>query len=235
MIRFPRILPIFATVLASSCGQEEASVSETPVPDPVAATEANTAVGVYAQICAACHGPVGEGKPELHSPSIAGLPVWYLEEQLQKFRSGARGFHPEDLPGQQMRAISLTLTDAQITEAAAAVSEMPMRPTEAPASPDFNLEAARYRYANECMECHRYNGRGEIAFRSAPLVSLDQAYLRRQLDNYRNGRRGSSEGDLYGAKMVALTERFTDEEISLFADYIGALANGDDPRPARER
>lgn len=191
--------------------------------------------GVYATICAACHGPRGEGNPSLQSPSIAGLPSWYVEEQLRKFRSGARGTHPEDLPGQQMRAISLALTEEGVVEAAASVAEMTPRPTDLSTTDDFDLEAARYRYANECMECHRYNGRGEIAFRSAPLVGLDPAYLRRQLENYRAGRRGAAEGDLYGAKMVAKAERFTDEEIELFVAYIGALAHGDDPRPARER
>lgn len=251
-LRLCRLPSLLAAFLLAACGNEpptssEAGASET-VENAAAAVDAASApavpalpppdldaVGVYAQICAACHGAAGEGNPALHGPSIAGLPVWYIDEQLRKFRSSARGFHPEDLPGQQMRAISLTLTDEQIAEAAAAVAEMPMHPTAEPAAPGFDLEAARYRYANECMECHRYNGRGEIAFRSAPLVSLDPPYLRRQLENYRSGLRGSSEGDLYGAKMVALTERFTDEEIELFVGYIGALAHGDDPRPARER
>ena len=191
-------------------------------------------VGVYAQVCAACHGVNGEGKEELHSPSITGLPVWYLEEQVKKFRAGTRGFHPEDLPGQQMRAISLTLTDAQIAEAAATVAAMPIRLTEEPPA-DFDLETARYRYANECMECHRYNGKGEIVFHSAPLISLNRSYLRRQLMNFRSGLRGATEGDLYGAKMVENMKRLTDEEIELFVNYIGALAHGDDPRGAREK
>lgn len=190
--------------------------------------------GVYAQVCAACHGEQGEGKEELHSPSITGLPAWYLEEQLRKFRAGQRGSHPEDLPGQQMRAISLGLSDAQIAEAVATVASMPVRPTEAPPE-GFDLERARHRFANECMECHRYNGMGEIAFNSAPLVNLNPSYLRRQLENYRSGRRGADPQDLYGAKMVEIAGRLSDEEIELLVNYIGALAHGDDPRPARER
>jgi len=35
--------------------------------------------------------------------------------------------------------------------------------------------------------------------------------------------------------MVAVTQGLTDRQISDLANYIGALANGDDPRPARER
>lgn len=206
-------------------------------PDPAAElAEAGDLSGpeLFARVCSACHGPAGEGKEELFAPSIAGLPVWYVEEQLGKFHSGARGSHPEDLPGQQMRAISLALTGSQISGIAAAVSELPL-PAVEPPSPGFDLERGRYRYANECMECHRYNGKGEIAFRSAPLVGLNRSYLRRQLQNYRSGLRGAVEGDLYGAKMVEIAGRLDDDEIELFLDYIGALANGDDPRSAREK
>ena len=132
------------------------SCSEPPSPEELAAAEQVGAPGIYAQVCAACHGAAGEGKEELFSPSITGLPVWYVEEQLQKFRGEQRGIHPEDVPGQQMRAISLTLTDEQIAEATAAVAAMPIIRTQ-PTTEPFDLEKARYRYANECMECHRYN------------------------------------------------------------------------------
>jgi len=223
---------LFVGVFLSSCSGDK---EDPPAVQPSSpATAPVSTSGVYAQVCAACHGEKGEGKEELFSPSITGLPTWYLEEQVKKFRSGARGFHPEDLPGQQMRAVSLTLTDAQIAEAAATVAAMPVRLTEPP-PPGFDLETARFRYANECMECHRYNGKGEIVFHSAPLISLNRSYLKRQLMNYRSGRRGASEGDLYGAKMVENMKRMSDSEIEMFVNYIGALAHGDDPRSAREK
>jgi cytochrome c553 len=209
-----------------ACG--EAPVAKSPAGSEPAPADA------FAQICAACHGPNGEGREELHSPSIAGLPVWYVEEQVKKFRAGTRGFHPEDLPGQQMRAISLTLTDAQISEAAVTIAALPIRLSEPPPA-GFDLETARYSYANDCMECHRYNGKGEIVFHSAQLISLNRSYLRRQLQNFRSGRRGATEGDRYGAKMVEKTKNLTDDEIERFATYIGALAHSDDPRGAREK
>ena len=202
--------------------------------EPVAENVSETLPGTYAQICAACHGPAGEGNALLEAPSIAGLPEWYSREQIEKFRSGARGSHPEDLPGLRMRAIALALDESQIATAAASVALFAARPTTAPAE-SVELESGRYLYANRCMECHRYNGRGEIAFRSPPLISLNPAYLARQLRNFRDGRRGSTEGDLYGAKMVEVTRRLGDKEIDQIVDYLGALAHGDDPRMARER
>lgn len=218
----------FGSFLLFLGGCGEAPVAKNPAGREPAPVDA------FAQICAACHGPNGEGKEELHSPSIAGLPVWYVEEQVKKFRAGTRGFHPEDLPGQQMRAISLTLTDAQISEAAVTIAALPIRLSEPPPN-GFDLETARYSYANDCMECHRYNGKGEIVFHSAQLISLNRSYLRRQLQNFRSGRRGATVGDRYGAKMVEKTKNLTDDEIERFATYIGALAHSDDPRGAREK
>ena len=222
---FPAVLCAILALGQSACREDD--LASLPSGPPVG-------TGVYGQICAACHGLAGEGKEELFSPSITGLPVWYLDEQLRKFRSGQRGFHAEDIPGQQMRAISLTLTDEQIKEVVATVSAMPVILTEAPPV-GTELEKGRYQYANICMECHRYNGMGEIVFHSAPLISLNRSYLERQLKNYREGKRGADEGDLYGQKMVQISSKLTDEEIRMYVDYIGALAHGDDPREAREK
>ena len=44
-------------------------------------------------LCTACHGAQGQGNPELKAPSIAGLPDWYVKNQLEKFRAGTRGAH----------------------------------------------------------------------------------------------------------------------------------------------
>ncbi len=238
-------LSVFAGAL-TSCSEETAQeTSEVDVESlweeaPVFAAEPDIAgagissEGAYAQVCAACHGPKGEGTEEVKSPSIAGLPAWYIEEQFRKFREGERGAHHDDAPGRQMRAIALTLTEEQIKEAAETVSKLPIILTEHPGE-DAEIEKGRYLFANECMECHRYNGKGEVVFKSAQLISLNRSYIRRQLENFHEGKRGAAETDAYGNKMVNVTSGLSDEEIDLLVDYIGALAHGDDPRPARDR
>ncbi len=190
--------------------------------------------GAYEQVCMACHGDKGQGNEEIGSPSIAGLPAWYIEEQFRKFREGMRGAHQDDTPGQQMREIALALSEEQIKDAANTVAEMPLILTEKPES-EANLEKGRYMFANHCMECHRYNGKGEVVFHSAQLIGLNRSYLRRQLQNFHEKKRGDDPDDLYGNKMVNITERLSDEQIEILVDYIGALAHGDDPRPARDR
>ena len=47
------------------------------------------------------------------SLALAQQSDWYLMTQLGKFKSGMRGTHKDDVHGQQMRAMSMTLPDEQ--------------------------------------------------------------------------------------------------------------------------
>ena len=58
------------------------------------------------ELCKSCHGEHGEGQQQFHAPAIAGLPQWYIEAELKKFRSGARGTHPSDVTGMMMRPMT---------------------------------------------------------------------------------------------------------------------------------
>ena len=60
--------------------------------------------------CSACHGAEGEGNKLLNAPALAGQSDWYLVRQLDKYRSGARGYDPADTFGQQMKAATAVLT-----------------------------------------------------------------------------------------------------------------------------
>ena len=73
----------------------------------------DAAVGAdyYNQLCGACHGGMAQGNPALSSPRLAGGDDWYLLEQLNAFRSGSRGAHPDDRTGRQMRAMAGLLPD----------------------------------------------------------------------------------------------------------------------------
>ena len=56
--------------------------------------------------CVACHGENGQGIWALNAPGLAGMTDWYLVRQLQNFRDGIRGSHPEDAYGDQMRMMA---------------------------------------------------------------------------------------------------------------------------------
>ncbi len=74
----------------------------------------DTAAGraTFQSICITCHGPDGHGNKDLGAPPIVNQSDWYLVAQLAKFQSGMRGTHPEDVTGQQMRAMSMTMPDS---------------------------------------------------------------------------------------------------------------------------
>ena len=46
--------------------------------------------------------------------SIAGLPRWYVTQQLRHFRDGKRGTHPEDKEGKMMQNMTQVLDDKKV-------------------------------------------------------------------------------------------------------------------------
>jgi cytochrome c oxidase subunit 2 len=65
------------------------------------------------QTCGICHGATGKGNFATNSPSLVGQDAWYLVRQLQNFKNGIRGNHPDDYFGPQMRSMSMYLRDEQ--------------------------------------------------------------------------------------------------------------------------
>lgn len=68
---------------------------------------------LYTQHCAVCHSGDGMGIELLNAPRLTGMSDWYMVTQLQKFRTGLRGDHPEDLYGAQMAPSARALPDEQ--------------------------------------------------------------------------------------------------------------------------
>jgi cytochrome c553 len=67
---------------------------------------------MHYKTCTVCHGARGEGNPSLHAPALINQSDWYLVTQLERFRTGLRGFAAEDAEGAQMRAVAASLPDA---------------------------------------------------------------------------------------------------------------------------
>jgi cytochrome c553 len=165
---------------------------------------------IFQNLCATCHGTKGEGKAEVKAPSIASLPAWYVERQLENFQSDRRGAHPEDAEGQLMRAMAKVLSKEQTSAIAALVEKLPrVKP-----SPTLKTDVARGKevYSDRCMECHRFNGEGELVFGAAPLVGLQDWYLAAQLRKFKRGVRGAAKDDENGQKMVRATANFVEDE-----------------------
>ena len=94
-----------------------AYIAKLPALEPLRTVRGNHEKGkaLYA-MCASCHGPTAEGNEVLGAPPLNVQEDWYLREQLIKYRSSMRGYHPQDLGGATMRAIASSLTNEQIKD-----------------------------------------------------------------------------------------------------------------------
>lgn len=228
---------LLLALLAASTGSW---AEETPSNPSAAGAEIETPAGiigaqdartVFQTVCAACHGPNGEGKREVMAPSIAGVPTWYSTLQLEKFRAGERGKPHQDVAGTQMRAIALALTPELVPKMAEYIASLDPIPTSIPEAVDF--EYGESIYMGTCAQCHRYNGQGERVFRSAPLTHLPAWYIEESLRKFREGLRGYQHSDLDGPKMREIAQYLGDKEIEQLIAYISHLAEKYPPGETR--
>lgn len=188
--------------------------ADDPVFPKVTPSKAWDGKTIFQTVCAQCHGAAGEGREDLKSPSIASLPAWVLGSQFASFRGGRRGHDTTDTPAFMMATIAKSLQPQQLKSVAAHVAKMPpVIPAGKARDVDAaNLESGMELFREYCMECHRYNGSGELAFGSPPLVGLQAWYLEAQLRKYKAGKRGAVKGDISGTKMVEVMETFITED-----------------------
>ena len=109
------------------------------------------------QLCVVCHGTQGEGRIDLGAPAIAGLPEWYVAAQLQKFRHGVRGSHPQDTAGMRMRPMARSLpTESDVQAVAQYVATLPSQTPPRTLTGDLASGAQQYQL---CLACHGPDGR----------------------------------------------------------------------------
>lgn len=182
--------------------------------EPVITTKASDGKTIFQTVCAQCHGTAGEGKTELKSPSIAGMPAWYVTTQFANLREGRRGHDAADPQSFMMAAVAKALQPEQIKAVVAHVEQMPIK---VPMGKDRTIANANAQegmrlFQERCMECHRYNASGEMAFGSPPLIGRQSWYLEAQLKKFKAGKRGAMKNDVNGAKMVQVTNFFVEDE-----------------------
>ena len=143
-------------------------------------------------------------------------------EQIKKFRSDQRGINSDDPEGQIMHNIITTIDENQIEGLSKIIAALPMNPTVNTLGGDE--KKGNEVFMNTCAKCHRFNGKGEIVFGSAPLIGLQDWYIRSQLHKFRKGIRGGSPKDEKGFKMHEMTQYLSDEDAANVTAYIAVLA-----------
>ncbi len=173
--------------------------------------------------CSPCHGDDGHGKISQAAPPIAGLPAWYVESQLMKYRGEIRGSHYDDLPGLRMKPMAMSLpTDQDVKNMAAYVETLP---------PAGNFAATISGYApnakmayNTCVACHGADGSGNKALNAPPIAGQPDWYVYEQLRKFKTGVRGSKVEDVTGGQMRAIALSLGDDDaLHDLARYVADL------------
>lgn len=172
-------------------------------------------------VCSSCHGAQGEGNALLNAPRLAGQEAWYIKSQLKNFKQGLRGTG-DDTFGAQMAPMASTLPDAvAINNVAAYIASLPTGDSAVTISGD--TERGEYLF-DTCRSCHGEDGKGIWALNAPRLNGIDDWYLVRQLENYKQGIRGSHPQDLYGKQMALLSGTLrSEQDIKDVVAYINEL------------
>ena len=175
------------------------------------------------EACVPCHGAAGEGSTALGAPAIAGLPAWYVSAQLERFQTGVRGRHADDIEGLRMQAMSRQLRSEVETRAVARhVASLP-RVTHTAAIGGGDAVAGQRAYLL-CASCHGVTGTGFEAGSVPPLAGMDDWYVAAQIRKFKNGVRGTMPGDAFGPVMRAVAAPLSTENINQDAAYVHALS-----------
>jgi cytochrome c553 len=158
------------------------------------------------QLCAACHGTGGNSTSPL-TPSIAGQPKTFLEQQLILFREGVR-------PSGQMAPVVKGMRDVEIVKLAEYFAKQPAKSMESgPADSKRLRHGQAVSDKLRCASCHgaTYGGQAQIP----RLAGQREAYLEAEMRAYRDGRRAG--GDTI---MAAALYGVSDADISALAHFL---------------
>jgi cytochrome c553 len=199
--------PLRITIMVFVLGLVLSACDSSSQPDAAAIAAAS---GDW-KTCAGCHGAQAEGNATLQAPALVNLDAWYLKRQLQNFRSGVRGSHPADTFGAQMAASSALLADdAAIDAVIGQISGFSKVQPAATLSGDASI--GKDFYSMTCGACHGPEAVGNLALNAPALRGIDDWYLQRQYENFRDGIRGSHDDDVYGRQMQRMGQVLKSED-----------------------
>ncbi len=172
------------------------------------------------EICGTCHGLNGVSRMAKF-PKLAGQPAAYIEKQIRDFRAGRR-----QNDGGQMAAIVTEISEPQIAEVAKYFAALP--PPEADVQPLdpaarsraerlFNTGDARADLA-PCTACHGLRGLAKAATPAPHLSAQHEAYIVKQLADFRSGARANDTD----SDMQAIARKLSEDDIAALARYLTA-------------
>jgi cytochrome c553 len=175
---------------------------------PLAARADAEAGKAKAQVCVACHGPMGNSTTPDY-PILAGQTARYIYLQLRDFKEGRRSD-----PRMSPMAANLSREDMQDLADYFAAQKLVSVPFK---SDSASIEAGRKKSAEVlCTMCHLggFAGQNEIPRVSGQLYP----YMVKQLQDFRSHTRTNDAGN-----MASVTRNLSDDDIRNLAAYVNNL------------
>jgi len=123
-----QMAPMAATLADDAAINNVVAYIQTLPNDPAPVTiQGNVANGqaLFNPTCGICHNRNGQGVWAVNAPALSGFSDWYLVRQLQNYKSGVRGAHPQDKFGFQMTSMVNGLKDDEaITDVVAYINSL---------------------------------------------------------------------------------------------------------------
>lgn len=154
------------------------------------------------EVCAGCHGELGQGGKEGEYPRLAGLPASFIAKQLLLFRDRSRKnmamveyVDHRQMPDPDIDDISAYLATIELPSKLPPIDESApgfnayerllatKRMVQIPRA-EGDLEVGKKRYRRECGSCHGAEGQGDEDDGVPMLAGQYTNYLWRQVDKY---------------------------------------------------
>jgi len=194
-----------------------------PAPAPQVAIEI---VHFWSNECATCHGQQGEGIEEARAPAIAGLPDYYVLEQVTKYRQNLRQPGNESGFVAEMHREAVELDDPLFKQLAMHIASLPVKRPKRTVAGD--PEAGSQPYQELCAGCHGNAAQGDLAKRIPPLHAFQDWYIVEQIRRFRVGLRKPDPAQGESLQMHAMAMRFPSlDEAREIALYINSHLPGE--------
>ena len=202
----PRVFASAALLIAAACS--DFAYGASPPPPATTATATLADMPLWAYGVESPPKPGDKAEPQA-PPQRAFDPAIDHDEQLK----------PQHVAGSKRSYTLLDLSDQQ--------NAVDWFPDEHAPMPDVvqHGPARMGKLKRACAACHGPNGRGRPE--NAPIAGLPVAYFLGQLEDFRNGRRKSSDPRKPNVPtMIALAKAMTDAEMRAAATYYAAQSGG---------
>ncbi|MFT6194463.1 MAG: cytochrome c553 [Cognaticolwellia sp.] len=167
-----------------------------------------------AATCTACHGTDGNSLVPIY-PKLAGQHADYIVKQLQEFKSGER-------ENAVMWPMASALSEQDMVEIASYFAAQKIIVADLEGSDigkKLYLGGDPKRKITACVACHGVNGKGAEKAGFPVIAGQNEAYLKAQLMQFKNGERYND----YNTMMRSVASKLTAADMDELAKYMASM------------